>query len=44
VNLSAQNLLNPDVSFVRENTGIGDVVIRQYNLGVNLGLNFTYKF
>ncbi len=44
VNFSAKNLLNPDVSLVRENTGIGDVVIRQYNLGVNLGLTFAYKF
>ncbi|MEJ2584278.1 MAG: TonB-dependent receptor [Robiginitalea sp.] len=44
VNLSAKNLLNPDVSFVRENTGIGDVTIREYNLGVNLGLTLAYKF
>lgn len=44
VNFSAMNLLNPDVSLVRENTGIGDVTIRQYNLGVNLGLTFAYKF
>ena len=44
INFSAKNLLNPDVSLVRENTGIGDVIIRQYNLGVNLGLTFAYKF
>ncbi len=44
VNLSAKNLLNPDISLVRENTGIGDVTIRQYNLGVNLGLTLAYKF
>jgi hypothetical protein len=44
VNFSAQNLLNPDVSFVRENTGIGDVIIREYNLGVNLGITLAYKF
>ena len=44
VNFSAKNLLNPDVSMVRENTGIGDVIIRQYNLGVTFGLTFAYKF
>ncbi len=43
-NLNASNLLNPDVSLVRENTGIGDVVIREYKLGVNLGLTLKYKF
>ena len=44
VNLSAKNLLNPTISQVRENTGIGDVTIREYNLGVNLGLTLAYKF
>lgn len=44
VNFSAKNLLNPNVSLVRENTGIGDVTIREYNLGVNLGLTLAYKF
>ncbi len=43
-NLSAKNLLNPDISFVRENTGIGDIVIREFNLGVNVGLTLKYKF
>ena len=43
-NLSAKNLLNPTISFVRENTGIGNITIRKYNLGVNLGLTFKYKF
>ncbi|WP_350289897.1 TonB-dependent receptor [uncultured Croceitalea sp.] len=43
-NLSAKNLLNPDISFVRENTGIGNITIREYNLGINLGLTFKYKF
>ncbi|NNK74668.1 MAG: TonB-dependent receptor, partial [Maribacter sp.] len=41
---SAMNLLNPDVSLVRENTGVGDVIIRAYNLGVNIGLTLKYKF
>ena len=43
-NLSAKNILNPDISFVREGTGIGDVTIREYNLGVNVGLTLKYKF
>ncbi|GMN09855.1 TonB-dependent receptor [Croceitalea sp. MTPC9] len=43
-NLTAKNILDPDISFVRENTGIGDIVIREYNLGVNIGLTLKYKF
>lgn len=43
-NLSAKNILDPDISFVREGTGIGDVTIREYNLGVNVGLTLKYKF
>ena len=43
-NLSARNILDPDISFVREGTGIGDIVIREYNLGVNVGLTLKYKF
>ncbi|MEK6153278.1 TonB-dependent receptor [Flavobacteriaceae bacterium 3-367] len=43
-NLSAKNILDPDISFVREGTGIGDVIIREYTLGVNIGLTLKYKF
>ena len=43
-NLNASNLLNPDISLVREGTGIGDIVIREYKLGVNVGLTLKYKF
>lgn len=43
-NLSATNLLNPDISLVRENTGNGDIAIREYNLGINLGITLKYKF
>ncbi|MBT8222001.1 MAG: TonB-dependent receptor, partial [Eudoraea sp.] len=43
-NLNARNLLNPDIALVRENTGIGDIVIREYKLGVNVGLTLKYKF
>lgn len=43
-NFSAKNILDPDISFVRKNTGVGDVTIREYNLGVNVGLTLKYKF
>ena len=43
-NLSASNLLDPDITLVRENTGNGDVVIREYNLGINIGITLKYKF
>ncbi|RNC92874.1 MAG: TonB-dependent receptor [Allomuricauda sp.] len=43
-NLSAKNILDPDISFIREGTGIGDITIREYNLGVNIGLTLKYKF
>ncbi|MCW5516433.1 TonB-dependent receptor [Muriicola sp. Z0-33] len=43
-NMSVENILNPDISFIRENTGVGDITIREYNLGVNIGLTLKYKF
>ncbi|MGB5268901.1 MAG: hypothetical protein WBN52_00230, partial [Eudoraea sp.] len=43
-NLSAMNLLDPEISLIRENTGVGDVIIREYTLGVNIGLTLKYKF
>ncbi|MEM9647387.1 MAG: TonB-dependent receptor [Bacteroidota bacterium] len=43
-NLTAKNILDPDISFVREGTDLGDIVIREYNLGVNVGLTLKYKF
>lgn len=43
-NLSATNLLNPNISLVRENTGNGDIAIREYNLGINLGITLKYKY
>tara|TARA_R110002051_G_scaffold234092_1_gene295674 strand:+ start:40540 stop:43386 length:2847 start_codon:yes stop_codon:yes gene_type:complete len=43
-NLSVKNILDPDISFIRENTGNGDIVIREYTLGVNAGLTLKYKF
>ncbi len=43
-NLSAKNLLDPSISLVREDTGIGDITIREYKFGVNFGLTLKYKF
>ncbi|MGB5693741.1 MAG: TonB-dependent receptor, partial [Flavobacteriaceae bacterium] len=43
-NLNARNLLDPKISLIRENTGIGDIIIREYTLGVNVGLTLKYKF
>lgn len=43
-NLSAKNILDPDISLIREGTDLGDIVIREYNLGVNIGLTLKYKF
>ena len=51
VNLSAKNLLNPTVRYIRETT-LGDVVvtsangkgISDYKRGMDLGIQFKYKF
>jgi outer membrane receptor protein involved in Fe transport len=43
-NLAAKNLLNPNISLIREGTDLGDIIIREYTLGVNVGLTLKYKF
>ncbi|MAU25832.1 MAG: TonB-dependent receptor [Muricauda sp.] len=43
-NFSAMNILDPDITLTREGTGSGDIIIREYNLGVNVGLTLKYKF
>ncbi len=43
-NLSARNLLDPDITLTREGTGSGDIAIREYKLGTNIGLTLKYKF
>ncbi|MGW9684201.1 TonB-dependent receptor domain-containing protein [Flagellimonas sp. 2504JD1-5] len=43
-NLSAKNILDPNVTLVREGTDLGNIIIREYNLGVNIGLTLKYKF
>lgn len=57
-NLSVKNILNPDVTRVRENTNTsenpllnrfdlvnsdGDVTLREYKRGINVGLTLKYK-
>ncbi len=44
LNLSAKNLLNPDVEYVREDTSSGDIIISSFKVGVNLGASLKYKF
>ncbi|WP_396602362.1 TonB-dependent receptor domain-containing protein [Algibacter sp. R77976] len=51
INFSAQNLLNPNVTYIRETTQ-GDIVVTSpngkdvsdYKKGMNLGLQLKYKF
>jgi TonB-dependent receptor len=40
----AQNLLNPNITFTREGTGSGDIIISQFKLGINSGVSLSYKF
>jgi TonB-dependent receptor len=44
INFSLTNILNPDITFVRENTGFGDIVISEFKAGVNVGIGLKYKF
>ena len=43
VNLSAKNLLNSNIEYIRE-TSLGDVIISQYKRGMNIGLSLKYNF
>jgi len=56
-NLSITNILDPDISLIRENTNVednstllgefvkdGDVTLREFNRGINLGLTLKYNF
>jgi outer membrane receptor protein involved in Fe transport len=42
--LSAENLLNPNISLIREGTGSGDITIYEYKLGITAGISLKYKF
>ncbi|WP_299222950.1 TonB-dependent receptor [uncultured Psychroserpens sp.] len=44
LSFSARNLLDPDISLVREGTGSGDITISEYKIGINLGMSLKYKF
>lgn len=44
LSISARNLLNPNVSLVREGTGSGDITISEFKMGVNLGMSLKYHF
>ncbi len=52
INLSAKNLLNPTVQYVREDQNLGDVLVvsangkgvTDYKRGLNIGLQLKYKF
>lgn len=43
VNVSAKNLLDPNIDYIRE-TSLGDVIISRYKRGINLGLSLKYNF
>ena len=44
INASFKNLLNPNITRLRENTSQGDVILSQYKRGINLALQLKYKF
>ncbi|WP_455170583.1 TonB-dependent receptor [Aegicerativicinus sediminis] len=44
INVSASNLLNPDISLVREGTEFGDITIYKYKVGVTAGVSLKYSF
>ena len=44
INFSAKNILDPSIKRVRENTSFGDVILSEYQRGVNIGLQFKYNF
>jgi len=44
LNLSAKNLLDPNIQYIRENTSLGNVTISEYKRGMNIGLQFKYTF
>ena len=44
INGSFKNLLNPNITRLRENTSQGDVILSQYKRGKNLALQVKYKF
>ncbi|MBT8316637.1 MAG: TonB-dependent receptor [Lutibacter sp.] len=44
INFSAQNILNPRVDIIREITNNQQIILESYKRGLNLSLQFKYKF
>ena len=44
INLKAQNLLDPKIRRVRQGTPIGDVILTEFQIGMNISLGFKYNF
>ncbi|ULC59497.1 TonB-dependent receptor [Flaviramulus sp. BrNp1-15] len=44
LNLSAKNLLDPNIETIRENTGDGDVILSSFKRGITAGIQLKYNF
>lgn len=44
LNFTAKNLLNPDLQIIREIQNNDEILLSNYKRGINLGLQFNYKF
>ncbi|GAB1308372.1 TonB-dependent receptor [Urechidicola sp. KH5] len=44
INLSAKNLLNPNIQITRESTQGETILLSSYKRGVDMGVSFKYKF
>ncbi|TXD52215.1 MULTISPECIES: TonB-dependent receptor [unclassified Polaribacter] len=44
INLNARNLLDPNITRLRENTSLGDVILSEYQIGRTISIGFNYKF
>lgn len=44
LNFTAKNLLNPDLQIIREIQNNDEILLSNYKRGMNLGLQFNYKF
>ncbi len=44
LNFTAKNLINPDVQIIREVQNSDEIILSNYKRGMNLGIQFNYKF
>ena len=44
LNFSAKNLLNPKIQQVRELTNQEDIILSSFQRGINIGIQYKYKF